>query len=113
MAALSDKDLEQIKAGVLECKRRELVEKVDPTRHLSYLRGKFILNERDCDEIKSARSRQASMEVFLDIIVRKGSVGYDEFCNALIHEQTQIFLLTSLNNALQVLRAKVIQSKGT
>ncbi len=109
---LSEQDLAQIKANVLLCKRKELVDNVDPRRHLTYLRSKFVLDERDCDEVKSAQSRQASTEIFLDILARKGQAGYDGFTNALLYEETQIFLLRSLTNTLELLKAKVSEEKG-
>lgn len=109
---LSEEDLAKIKACVLLHKRRELVENVDPRNHLTYLRSKLILDERDCDEIKSARSRQGSAEIFLDILARKGPAGYDEFCKSLLYDETQLFLHTSLTQALSLLRAKVLEDKG-
>lgn len=108
---LEESDLESIKYNVLVHQRRQLVDNVDPRRFLTYLRSKFVIDERDCDEIRSTRSRSASVEVFLDILATKGQQGYDEFCNAILHDQTQVFLLTSMNQTLEILKAKVLEHK--
>ena len=112
---LSSDELAQVKAYILVIKRKELVDNIDPTRHLSFLRSELVLDERDCDEIKSARSRSrhASAEMFLDILARKGHLGYDAFCNALLDDRTQIFLLRSMTQTLEILKSKVIEDKGS
>ena len=109
---LEEEDLANIKIHVLILKRNELVENVDPRRYLTFLRSKYVIDERDCDEIKEVRSRQASAEVFLDILRRKGSTGYDEFCNALAYDKTQVFLLTAMTKTLELLKAKVLDNKA-
>lgn len=107
----TEEDLREIKAQVLIYLRAKLVENVDPGRYVTHLRSRFVLDERDCDEIKNTRSRAASAEAFLDILGRKGSPAYDEFCKALLKDGTQIFLLEAMNKVLQVLRQKVAEEK--
>ena len=82
-------DLELIKKSVLVHHRKLLVDSIDPSNHLAYLRSKFVLDERDADEIGAPPSRSARCETFLDKLGRKGSVGYDEFCNSLLRDRTQ------------------------
>ena len=103
---LDEKDLNGIKQNVLVHLRQELVDNVDPRRYMTFLRSKYVLDERDCDVIKSTPSRHASAEKFFDLLAKKGSSGYDEFCNALLYDKTQVFLLTSMNTTLQILKAK-------
>lgn len=108
---LLEQELNCIKLHVLELIRTEIVSNVEPRRHFTYLRSKNVLDERDCDEIKAIPSRAASAEKFLDVLARKGAKGYDEFCKALIDDQTQTFLLTKMSMMLDVLRAKVLENK--
>ena len=108
---LEESDLESIKYNVLVHLRRQLVENVDPRRFLTFLRSKYVIDERESDEIRSMRSRSASAEVFLDILATKGQEGYDEFCQAILHDQTQTFLLTSMNKTLEILKARVLEHK--
>ena len=108
---LVEQELNSIKLAVLDLIRTEIVSNVEPRRHFTYLRSRNVLDERDCDEIKAIPSRAASAEKFLDILMKKGSKGYDEFCKALMYDQTQTFLLTKLSMKLDVLRAKVLEHK--
>lgn len=110
--AVTEEELYKIKRTVLTHCRKNLVSNVDPRRHFTYLRSKLILDERDCDEIKAANSRIGSAEVFVDILLRKGSSGYDGFCDALLYEKTQLFLLEQLNRTFEVLKSKVKEEKG-
>lgn len=108
---LVEQELSSIKLAVLDLIRTEIVSNVEPRRHFTYLRSRNVLDERDCDEIKAIPSRAASAEKFLDILMKKGSKGYDEFCKALMYDQTQTFLLTKMSMKLDVLRAKVLEHK--
>lgn len=110
---LDEKDLAVIKQNVLVHLRKELVDNVDPRRYMTFLRSNYVLDERDCDEIKSGPSRHASAEKFFDLLAKKGPKGYDEFCNALMYDKTQLFLLTSMNTTLQILKDKTKKAKGT
>ena len=110
--SLDEEDLKRIKAQVLVQMRRDLVKNIDARRLLTYLRSTYVLDERDCDEIKSKPSREACTEVFIDILSRKGPRGYDEFCNAILHDRTQTFLLTGMNKTLEVMKAKVMELRS-
>lgn len=109
--SLTEQDLLNIKLTVLTLERQEIARNIDPRRFFGHLRSKYVFDEQDCDEIRSVKSRIESAEAFVDILKRKGSQGYDEFCNALMKDQTQLFLLQKMNKTLEQLRAKVIQRK--
>ena len=111
MSLLDEEDLKRIKAQVLVHMRRDLVKNIDARRLLTFLRSKYVLDERDCDEIKNKPSREACTEVFIDILSRKGPRGYDEFCSAILHDKTQTFLLTAMNKTLEVMKARVLELK--
>lgn len=109
---IEQEELESIKKSVLTSSRRILVDAIDPANHTSYLRSKFVLSERDAEEINAPSSRSARAEVFLDKLSRKGSVAYDEFQNSLCRDRTQLFLLTSMTKTLELLKHKVKEFKG-
>lgn len=110
--SLTDEELVKIKQAVLTATRKDLVRNIDPRRHFTYLRSKLVLDERDCDEIRSTTSRIGAAELFVDILIRKGGTGYDEFRDALLYEKTQIFLLEKLDKTFEVLKSKVKEQKG-
>lgn len=110
--ALTEEELVRIKKMVLTAARKEMVRNVDPQRHFTFLRAKLVLDERDCEEISAAKSRIASAELFVDILLRKGPNGYDHFCGALMYEKTQLFLLEHLNRTFEILKSKVKTHKG-
>ena len=103
---LSGEDLSDLKRYVLEASRKLLVENVDAPRFLPYFRSRFILDQRECDQIKSCslQSRYDGAEKLLDALLTKGALGYDHFCAAIMHDRTQMFLLTALNKRLEILR---------
>lgn len=103
---ISGDELSELKRYVLEASRKILVENVDAPRFLPYFRSKFILDQRECDQIKSCsrQSRYDGAEKLLDALLTKGGSGYDHFCAAIMYDQTQMFLLTTLNKRLEILR---------
>lgn len=109
---LTAEDLSNIKHTVLTIERQEIARNIEPSRFFGHLRAKYIFDERDCDEIRGVSSRVGSAEVFVDTLKRKGSRGYDEFCNALMSDKTQMFLLQRLTQTLELLRVKVIEKKS-
>lgn len=110
-ASLTEQDLLNIKQTVLTLERQEIARNIDPRRFFGHLRAKYVFDERDCDEIRAIPSRICSAELFVDVLKRKGAHGYDEFCNALMKDQTQMFLLQRMTQTLELLRAKVIERK--
>lgn len=109
---IEQEELETIKKSVLTSSRGFLVDSIDPANHLSYLRSKFIFDEREAEEICAQPSRSARAEVFLDKLGRKGSLGYDEFQNSLCRDKTQLFLLTHMTKKLELLKHRVREFKG-
>lgn len=104
--SISADDLSDLKRQVLEASRKILVENVDAPRFLPYFRSRFVLDQRECDQIKacSRQSRYDGAEKLLDALLTKGSHGYDHFCHAIMYDRTQMFLLTTLNKRLEILR---------
>lgn len=112
MVELDEGDLANLKAAVLLRLRPRLVSNVDPRKYMTFLRSKFVLDERECGDIKATASRPAAAEAFLDVLGRKGSQGYDAFCEALFEDRTQVFLLTELTTTLELMKAKLKEHKG-
>ena len=109
---IEQEELDAIKRSVLTSSRRLLVDSLDPANHVSYLRSKFVMTERDAEEINAPASRSARVEVFLDKLSLKDSVAYDEFQNSLCRDRTQLFILTSMTKTLEILKHKVREFKG-
>ena len=109
---IEQEELDAIKKSVLTISRRDLVDAIDPVNHLTYLRSKFVLTERDAEEISAPASRSARAEVLLDKLSLKGSKAYDEFQYSLCRDGTQLFLLTSMTKNLELLKHKVREYKG-
>ena len=107
-ATLSGDELSELKRYVLELSRKILVENVDAPRFLPYFRSRFILDQRECDQIKSCsrQSRYDGAEKLLDALLTKGGAGYDHFCAAIMFDRTQMYLLTALNKKLEMLRER-------
>lgn len=109
---IEQEELDAIKKSVLTSSRSLLVDSLDPANHLTYLRSKFVLTERDAEEIAAPASRSARVEVFLDKLSLKGAEAYDEFQNSLIRDKTQLFILTSMTKKLELLRHRVRDFKS-
>ena len=99
-------DLAALKRCVLDSMRDTLVQNVDPTKFLPFLRSRFVLNDRESAEIKSCCSKSVfeGADKLVDVLCTKGAKGYDIFCEAILLDQTQVFLLTGLNRRLEYLR---------
>ena len=101
---ISDEDLYLLKQNVLGCLRTKLVENIDPQAHFPYLKTKNVLSGSDCDEINAQVTRIAKADRFVDIISRRGPNAYDQLCESLRRDGTQIFLLKAMNCKLGELR---------
>lgn len=99
-------DLAELKCFVLESMRDTLVKNVDPTKFLPFLRSKFVLSGRESDTIKSCCSKSVydGADKLIDVLCTKGAKGYDVFCDAIVHDKTQVFLLTALNKRLEFVK---------
>lgn len=98
-----DDDLAELKCHVLESLREILVKNINPTKFLPYLRSKFVVDAYESDTIKNCCSKSVfeGADKLIDVLCTKGSKGYDEFCQAILHEETQIYLLKALNTRLE------------
>ena len=101
-----DRDMAALKKLVLESMRSTLVENVDPTTFLPFLRSKFVVSDRENAEIKSCCSRSVydGADKLVDVLCTKGARGYDLLCEAIHQDQTQLYLLTQMNVKLEKLR---------
>lgn len=99
-------DLAELKCFVLETMREILVNNVDPSNFLPFLRSKFVITGRESDTIKSCCSKSVydGAEKLIDVLCTKGAKGYDVFCDAILHNETQVFLLTELNKRLEMVK---------
>lgn len=106
MAAGTQDDLAELKCLVLESMREILGKNVDPTKFLPFLRSKFVLDGRESDTIKSccSKSVQDGADKLIDVLCTKGAKGYDVFCDAILYDKTQVFLLTALNKRLEIVK---------
>lgn len=98
-----EEDLADLKCLVLESTREILVKDIDPTKFLPYLRSKFVIDAKENAIIKSCCSRSVheGAEKFIDVLCTKGSKGYDQFCVALVRDETQLHILKRLNKRLE------------
>ena len=86
-------DIDLDKASILETHRPSLVESIDPGRVSlqSYLRSKFVLDDQDCQIIKSGVTRQERVCKMLDILALKGPAAIDHFIDALEFEHPTLY----------------------
>ncbi len=98
-----DDDLADLKCLVLESMRDTLERNIDPSKFLPYLRSKFVISARENATIKAccAKSVYDGAEKFIDVLCTKGSKGYDQFCIAIMRDETQLYLLKALNKRLE------------
>jgi len=78
-----------------------LCENIDPRRHYCYLRSKLILSSDDQERIDSGQTRRDRACRLIDILITKGPTAFDELCDSIREERTQIFLLELLHKALE------------
>lgn len=107
-------DLAELKCIVLESMRETLVKNVDPTKFLPFLRSRFVLDARESDIIKSSCSRSVfeGADKLVDVLCTKGAKGYDVFCKAILHDETQLFLLKALNKRLELAKHKKMEQEA-
>ena len=86
---------------MLQTQYAALCEYIEPRRHYSYLRSKFLLSSDDHERIDSALTRRDRVIKLIDILLTKGPTAFDGLCDSIREERTQTFLLEILNKALQ------------
>ncbi len=99
-------DMSELKKLVLESMRSTLVDNVDPTKFLPFLRSKFIVSDRENAQIKSCCSMSVydGADKLVDVLCTKGARGYDLLAEAIHTDQTQLYLLKEMNMRLEKLR---------
>lgn len=102
----AEDDLAELKCIVLESMREILVKNVDPTKFLPFLRSRFVLDGRESAIIKSCCSKSVydGADKLIDVLCTKGAKGFDAFCDAIVHDKTQVFLLTAINKRLELIK---------
>lgn len=108
---LRESELTELKRSVLESTRLTLVKDVNPIKFLPYLRSKSVVNYQESDLIKKCCSSSVmeGADKLIDVLCTKGDKGYDEFCKAILHDETQIHLLKILNKELERKRQAMTQ----
>lgn len=103
MAEASQDDARlNIKREILEDLREKLVRDLQPENFFSFLRSKRVLDEDDCDEIVIKGTRKKKAEAFLDLLGKKGHLGFDYFCEAfVVAQKTQPHLFNQLLDAFE------------
>ena len=77
----------------LESHHLEIVRSLDLDRQyiLSHLRSKFILDDEDCQLIRSGTTRQQQASKFIDVLLTKGPQGFFYFVEALEIEHPRLY----------------------
>ena len=79
----------------------DIVQCLDLDRHfiLSHLRSKLILDDEDCQIIRSPTSRQQQATKFIDVLITKGPNGFIHFIEALEIEYPHLYETITGNEA--------------
>ena len=85
-----------IKLEVLEEKRDSLTKSLDAEKYLAHLRSKRIIDRDDEQIIKSKVTGREKAETLLDMLAKGDPIAFDELCEALLKNKTQIHLLQML-----------------
>jgi hypothetical protein len=104
LAELHSQNLRRLKLQVLESERHFLCQNLDPSSHFAFLRSAGVLTRDEQEQISNVKrqeSTSASAGKLLDLLATKQQ-GFDELCNALRMERTQMFLLERLNRCLEI-----------
>ena len=85
-----------------------LCQNLTPSDHFPYLRQCRILSLEDTEIIAHEITSVQKSGKFIDILLTKGPCGFDEFCESLRNNRTQLHLLASLNQALELGRSEIL-----
>jgi hypothetical protein len=105
LAELKSENHRRLKLQVLETERHFLCQNLNPSSHFPFFRSAGVLTRDEQEQISNVRrqeSTSASAGKLLDVLATKQQ-GFDELCNALRVERTQMFLLERLNMCLEIL----------
>ena len=89
------------KQEVLKELRPFLASNLEPQKLYTYLRSRNVLDESDQEEIEVERTRRKKTEFLLDLIGKRGSDGFDHFCEAVRRNTTQLFVLRKILDCFQ------------
>ncbi len=76
--------------------RQYLVKNLEPDKLYTFLRSCDNLDEGDEEEIRSQVRRTRRNEMLIDLITNRGSEGFDNFCEAIRQNTTQLFVLRKI-----------------
>ena len=86
-----------------------LVSKLEVEQVLSYFQVVDILNEDSCERIRKAETRRSQAERLIEILLRHDpSDAYDHLCRAISTQTKQLFLVKTLNTALEAKKSKIL-----
>ena len=102
---MDDEELDELfsewKSEVLKELRPFLVDKLEPHKLFTYLRSCQVLDGDDQEDIEAERTRKRRNERLIDMVKNRGQEGFDNFCEAIRQNATQIFILTKILNSFQ------------
>ena len=90
-----------IKLEILEEKRDHLTRSLDAEKYLAHLRSKRILDQDDEQVIKSKVTGRQKAETLLDMLARGDPSAFDELCEALLKNKTQVHILQMLLDSFE------------
>ncbi|XP_065068148.1 uncharacterized protein LOC135693544 [Rhopilema esculentum] len=102
---MADEEVEeiylQLKEEVLKDLRPFLVQNLECQKLFAFLRSREVLDVDDQEEIEAEKIRRRRNERLLDIVKSRGSDGFDNFCEAIRQNKTQIFILKAILDSFQ------------
>lgn len=102
---MDDEELEELyltwKSEVLKELRPFLVDNLEPQKLFAYLRSCQVLDSDDQEDIEAERTRRRKNERLLDHIKNRGADGFDNLCEAIRKNTTQLFILRKILNLFQ------------
>lgn len=101
-AYIPDEDVYwSLKLEILQEMRAVLVQNLAPEKFFAYFRSRRIFDADDCDMIDAERLKRKKGEMFLDILESKGPNAFNEFCNFIRDNKTQVWILKKINESFE------------
>ena len=102
---MADEEIEeiylQLKGEVLKDLRPFLVQNLESQKLFAFLRSREVLDVDDQEEIEAEKIRRRKNERLLDMVKNRGSDGFNNFCEAIRQNKTQIFILKAILDSFQ------------
>ena len=113
---ITDTELEQLKRDVLRETVDELSRQMgDPGRYFSSFKSKYLLDQADCEQIKSHSTSVERVTMLIETVLpregRRGEHPYDVLIEALHRMKVHVHLARLLNQALARKRRDLEGSK--